>query len=166
MKALKLFALAGVAFAMASCGGNANKEQAAEAEAEAEAFYAAQPVESGVYDATYFDIKGKDTRKGQFDGRVIYSLSPDQSAIFVYENGNRTKIKHVIMLKVPFEKADSTYIATDAKDLPVVLSSDTTNNYLNYIVNSDTVKITFNQSPRSTYTPLEALEKIHEAAQK
>lgn len=165
MKAFKLFALAGVAFAMASCG-NANKQQAAEAEAEAEAFNAAQPVESGVYDATYFDIKGQDTRKGQFDGRVIYSLSPEQSSIFVYENGNRTKIKHYIKLNAPFEKGDSTFNASDAKGLPVVFSSDSTNYYINYINNNDTVTITFNQSPRNTYTPLEALEKINEAAQK
>ena len=78
MKTLKFAGLCGLAFIMASCGGNSAKEQQAEAQAAAEAFQAEQPVESGVYDATYFDIKGKDTRKGQFDGRVIYSLSPEQ----------------------------------------------------------------------------------------
>lgn len=167
MKTFKILALStGIAFTLVSCGNSASKQQAAEAEAQAEAFYAAQPVESGIYDATYFDIKGKDSRKGQFDGRVIYSLSPEQSAIFVYENGNRTKIKHVLMLKSPFEKGDSTFSATDAKGLPVVVSNDTTNNYINYISNSDTVRITFNKIPRNTYTPLEALEKINEAVQK
>lgn len=166
MKALKFFVLAGAVLALASCGNSASKQQAAEEEAEAAAFYDAQPVESGIYDATYFDIKGKDSRKGQFDGRVIYSLSPEQSAIFVYENGNRTKIKHVLLLKVPFEKGDSTYSATDAKGLPVEVSNDSTNNYINYIANSDTVRITFNKTPRSTYTPIEALEKINEQAQK
>lgn len=166
MKVLKFFALAGVAFALASCGNSASKQQSAEAEAEADSFYAAQPVESGVYDATYFDIKGKDSRKGQFDGRVIFSLSPDQSAIFVYENGNRTKIKHVIMLKAPFEKGDSTYVATDAKGLPVVMSSDSVSNLLDYIANNDTVTITLSKTPRNTYTPLEALEKINELATK
>lgn len=166
MKVLKLLALAGVAFALTSCGSSSSKQQAAEAEAASESFNASQPVESGVYDATYFDIKGKDPRKGQFDGRVIFSLSPDQSAIFVYENGNRTKIKHVIMLKAPFEKGDSTYVATDAKGLPVVMSSDSTSNIIDYIANSDTVTITLNKTPRNTYTPLEALEKINELATK
>ncbi len=166
MKVLKLLAMAGAIITMASCGNSTSKQQAAEEEAEATAFYEAQPAESGIYDATYFDIKGKDPRKGQFDGRVIYSLSPEQSAIFVYENGNRTKIKHVIMLKVPFEKGDSTFSATDAKGMPVEVSGDSINNYINFIANNDTVKITFNKVPRNTYTPLEALEKINEAAQK
>lgn len=166
MKALKFIAVAGVVFAMASCGNSASKEQAAETEAQSEEFYAAQPVESGVYDASYFDIQGKDSRKGQFDGRVIFSLSPDQSAILVYENGNRTKIKHVIMLKVPFEKGDSTWSATDAKGLPVIVSSDSTSNFIDYVANSDTVKITFNKEPRTKYTPFEALEKINELAKK
>lgn len=166
MNLLKILALAGVVCSLASCGSSTSKQQESEEEAASEAFYASQPVESGIYDATYFDIKGKDPRKGQFDGRVIYSLSPEQSAILVYENGNRTKIKHVVMLKVPFEKGDSTYSATDAKGLPVVVSSDSISNYINYIANNDTVIITFNKEPRSKYTSFEALEKINEQAQK
>ena len=70
------------------------------------------------------------------------------------------------MLKVPFEKGDSTYSATDAKGFPVVVSSDSIGNYLNYIANNDTIIITFNKDPRSKYTPFEALEKINEQAQK
>ncbi len=166
MKTLKFLGLCSVAFVLASCGGNANKEKEAQAESSDEAFYAEQPVESGIYDATYFDIKGKDPRKGQFDGRVIYSLSPDQSAIFVYENGNRTKIKHILMLDKGFQKEDSIYIATDKTGIPVTVGNDSTDMYLNYVANSDTVTITFNPKARNTYTPIEALAKIKEEASK
>ena len=166
MKTLKILSLCGLAFLMASCGGNSNKEKEAEAEAANEAFAAEQPVESGQYDATYFVIKGKDSRKGQFDGRVIYSLSPEQSAIFVYENGNRTKIKHILMLDKSFQKQDSVYVAIDKTGIPVTVGNDSTNMYIDYIANSDTVTITFNPSPRRVYTPLEALTKIKEEAAK
>ncbi len=166
MKTLKFLGLCGLAFIMASCGGNANKEKEAESESNDEAFYAEQPVESGIYDATYFDIKGKDSRKGQFDGRVIYALSPEQSAVFVYENGNRTKIKHILMLDKGFQKEDSIYVATDKTGIPVTVGNDSTNMYLNYVANSDTVTITFNPKARNTYTPIEALAKIKEEASK
>ena len=166
MKTLKFLGLCGLAFIMASCGSNASKEKEAEAEAANEAFAAEQPVESGVYDATYFNIKGKDTRKGQFDGRVIYSLSPEQSAVFVYENGNRTKIKQILMLDKGFQKEDSVYVATDKSGEPVTVGNDRTNMYVNYIATGDTVTITFNPKARNTYTPLEALAKIKEEAGK
>lgn len=166
MKNLKLSGLCGLAFIIASCGGNANKEKEAEAGVDNEAFYAEQPVESGIYDATYFDIKGKNTRKGQYDGRVIYALSPEQSAVFVYENGNRTKIKNLLMLEKGFQKADSVYTATDAKGNSVTVGNDSINMYINYIANSDTVTITFNPKAKNTYTPIEALAKIKEEASK
>ncbi|MDE7347021.1 MAG: hypothetical protein K2N48_09835 [Muribaculaceae bacterium] len=166
MKTLKFLGLCGLAFIMASCGGNANKEKEAEAQAANEAFAAEQPVESGIYDATYFDIKGKDSRKGQFDGRVIYALSPDQSVVFVYENGNRTKIKHILMLEKSFQKEDSVYVATDKTGIPVTVGNDSTNMYVSYIANSDTVTITFNPKARNTYTPIEALAKIKDEAGK
>lgn len=166
MKKLKFLGLCGLAFIMASCSGNANKEKEAEAEAANEAFYAEQPVESGMYDATYFDIKGKDSRKGQFDGRVIYALSPDQSAVFVYENGNRTKIKNILMLDKGFQKEDSVFVAVDKAGIPVTVGNDSTNMYINYIANSDTVTITFNPKARTTYTPIEALAKIKDEASK
>ena len=166
MKTLKFLGLCGLAFIMASCGGNANKEKEAETEASEEAFAAGQPVESGIYDATYFDIKGKDSRKGQFDGRVIYALSPDQSVVFVYENGNRTKIKHILMLEKSFQKEDSVYVAMDKTGIPVTVGNDSTNMYVSYIANSDTVTITFNPKARNTYSPIEALAKIKEEAGK
>lgn len=165
MKALKFMGIAGLLLAMASCGGN--KQSAADSTAVEEAtVMAEQPVESGIYDATYFDIKGKNARKGQFDGRVIYSVAPEQTAILVYENGNRTKIKHIIMLSAPLAKNDTVYTSTDAKGNLVTLSSDSASYTINYVANSDTVSITHNQKVRNTYSALEALEKIHEEAAK
>lgn len=166
MKTSKFLGLCGLAFIMASCGGNSTKTQEAEAQSAEESFQGEQPVESGVYDATYFDIKGKENRKGQFDGRVIYSLSPEQSVLFVYENGNRTKIKHILMLDKPFQKEDSVYVAVDKTGIPVTVGNDSTDMYVNYVANNDTVTITFNPKPRNVYSPLEALEKIKEQASK
>ena len=166
MKALKIFGLFGMALAMASCSGSGNKEQADSVAAETDTFAEEQPVECGVYDATYFEIKGKDARKGQFDGRVIYSLSPEQSAFFVFENGNRTKIKHLVMLETAFAKGDSTYTATDKQGVPVVLSSDSVNHFVNYVLNGDTVTITFNQKARNAYTAIEAMQRIVEERSK
>ncbi|MDE6697106.1 MAG: hypothetical protein K2K25_09515 [Muribaculaceae bacterium] len=166
MKNLKFLGLYGLAFVMASCGGNASKEKEAESEAANEAFYAEQPVESGMYDATYFNIKGQNPRKGQYDGRVIYALSPEQSAVFVYENGNRTKIKNLLMLEKGFQKTDSVYTATDAKGNPVIVGNDSTNMIINYIAGSDTISITFNPKAKNTYSPIEALAKIKEEASK
>lgn len=165
MKAIKFLTIAAAAFAITACGSG-NKEKAAEAEAANEAFQAEQPVKSGVYDAVYFDIKGKDSRKGQFDGRVIYALSPEQSAVYVFENGNRTKIKHLLMIEKGFSKTDSIWTATDAKGMPVTVAPDSTMMKLNYIANSDTVVITFNPDARNLYDAVEALAKIKEAAQK
>ena len=166
MKTLKFFGLCGLAFIMASCGGNSSKDKEAETQDANEAFLADQPVESGMYDATYFNIKGKDTRKGQFDGRVIYAISPEQSAVFVYENGNRTKIKHILVLDKPFQKQDSVYVAMDKTGIPVTVGNDSTNMTIDYITAGDTVTITFNPKARTVYTPMEAMQKITEEAGK
>lgn len=161
-KILTIFALG---LLMAACGGQ--KEKQAEEAAAAEADFAqSQPVVSGLYNADYFDIKGADPRKGSYDGRVLFSVSPDQSAVMVYENGNRTKINHLLMLKAPFEKTDSVYTSTDANGNPVTISQDSTFMQITYVTKLDTVCVNFNPTPRNTYTPLEALQKIQEQAQK
>ncbi|MDE6342300.1 MAG: hypothetical protein K2K93_08285 [Muribaculaceae bacterium] len=164
MKLLKLLALSGMAFALSACGGS--KEKAGDSVPAEEEFAQSQPVESGMYEATYFDVKGKDARKGSFDGRVIFSMSPESPAFLVFENGNRTKIKHIVMLSDGFEKNDSIYTATAKNGTPVTLAPDSTIYNLSYINNSDTVTITFDQKAKSVYTPLEALSKIKEEAGK
>lgn len=165
MKAIKLLGISAMLIALASCGGNKQEAASSEETTGEEAFYATQPIESGIYDATYFNITGKDSRKGQFDGRVIASISPDKSAMFVYENGNRTKIKHLMMLESPFEKTDSVYTSM-SKGQPVTLTTDSAGYILCYVNNSDTVAITFDKKARSKYAPLEALKKIQEEASK
>lgn len=166
MKIIKFLCLAGILLGMTCCGGNSQKANEDEAAAVSEdSFYEGQPLASGIYDATYFDIKGAKERKGSFDGRVIVSISPEQSAIFVFENGNRTKIKHLVMLDSSFAKSDSVY-TSESKGNPVTLSADTANYIVNYVAGADTVSIKFNQNMRTAYEPLEALKKIQEEASK
>ena len=54
----------------------------------------------------------------------------------------------------------------DKTGIPVTVGNDSTNMKIDYITNGDTVTITFNPTPRYTYTALEALEKIKEQAAK
>lgn len=163
MKTLKFLALSAIAISMAACSGN-NKEKAADAEAAAnETFAAQQPLKSGLYDATYFNIKSADEKKkGSFDGRVVFSLSPEQPAFLVYENGNRTKIKHLVLLKGGFEKTDSVYSAMSKDDLPVMLAPDSAGFNITYLQKADTVTISFGATPKTEFTPIEALSKVRE----
>ncbi|MCH5239125.1 MAG: hypothetical protein J1F38_02785 [Muribaculaceae bacterium] len=151
-----------------SCGGsNTSKTEENSAEKVDEtAFNATQPVESGLYDADYYDIVGKNSRKGRFDGRIYFALSPEMSAFNVFENGNRTKIDYTDILQKPFEKGDSgIYCSIDRKDNPVTLVADSTY-VLTFIHNADTVSIGFNPKPRHTATAVEVLEKINERKEK
>lgn len=109
-----------------ACGGNKTENTEAQATAvDDEAFYATQPVHSGLYDAETYDITGNNARKGHFDGRIYFSLSPETSAFYVFENGNRTKIDMIVNLKKPFEKNDSgLFVTTDTKDRPVTINTD------------------------------------------
>lgn len=161
----KILSILVLGLLMAACGGQ--KQQKAEETAAAEAEFAkSQPVESGLYNADYYNIAGAEPRKGNYDGRVLFSLSPDQSAVMVYENGNRTKINHLLMLKSPFEMTDSVYTSTDANGNAVTIRRDSTFMQICYVNKLDTVSINFDPTPRTAYTPLEALEKIREQAQK
>ena len=156
------FPLMLVAFMMSfnSCGSNnSSKEEATQSENEA--FYATQPLQSGLYDADYYDITGVNPRKGHFDGRIYFSLSPETSAFYVFENGNRTKIDHIVALKQPFEKNDSVYFSLDTKDQPVTLNTDSTAYLLNFRRGGEDYIITFNPKPRHTGTAVEILEKMN-----
>ena len=147
-----------------ACVGQKTSEQAKEAEANVDNadFYATQPLHSGLYDASYFDITGPNARKGQFDGRIFFTLSPELSAIYVFENGNRTKIESTIALKKPFEKTDSGfYRSVDTKDNPVIVTPDSTDYTLDYKHGENDYKITFSPKPRYEGSALEILEKIN-----
>lgn len=150
-----------------SCGGSSSKsEKDAGSQEDETTFYANQPVESGLYDANYYDITGKNARKGKFDGRIYFGLTPMTSAINVFENGNRTKIDYMLVLKKPFEKNDSgIYCAIDSKDNPVTVTPDSVY-CLKFIHFNDTVQIGFDPKPRHTSTGIEILEKIKERREK
>ena len=151
---------------MVSCGGNKTSEGNEGGETDNEAFYATQPVQSGLYDASYFDIEGAGARKGHFDGRIYFSLSPDLSALYVFENGNRTKIDYTVSLQKPFEKTDSgTYVSLDPKGNIVMVTPDSLYT-LSFTKGASIINVNFDPKPRHTGTALEILEKINEIKQK
>ena len=157
------FVLAFCLLTFNSCGNKstANEEQR-ENKVDDDAFYATQPVKSGLYDADYYDITGTNARKGRFDGRIYFTLSPETSALYVFENGNRTKIDYLIALQKPFEKGDSgVYKTFDTKDRPVTISTDSTMYVLDFQRGAENVEIIFNPKPRHTGTAIEILEKIN-----
>lgn len=152
-------------FTFNSCGGTGANNESKSPNVDDEAFYATQPLHSGLYDADYYDISGSNPRKGRFDGRIYFSLSPETSAFYVFENGNRTKIDNVVNLQTPFEKGDSgVYHAEDMKHRQVTISTDSTMYILDFQRGSENYKITFSPKPRHTGTALDILEKM--AAQK
>lgn len=151
-------------FYTTSCSGN--KAAKEETKTDDEAFYATQPLQSGLYDADYYDIVGKNPRKGKFDGRIYFSLSPETSGINVFENGNRTKIDYLVVLPKPFEKNDSgIYVADDSKGKSVCIVPDSVYT-LKFIHFNDTVCIGFNPKPRHTGSAIQILEKINERRNK
>ena len=147
---------------LGSCGGNKSEDTTKEEnKIDDAAFYETQPLHSGLYDADYYDITGPGARKGQFDGRIFFSLSPEMSAIYVFENGNRTKIENTITLKHPFEKGDNgVYRSVDAKDRSVTITPDSAMLVLGYQWSGDTCSITFNPKARYEASALDILEKI------
>lgn len=151
-----------------SCGGNSAKSDgndAGNSKSDDAAFYATQPVHSGLYDADWYDITGANARKGRFDGRIYFSLSPDNSAFYVFENGNRTKIDYIVNLAKPFEKGDSgVYYTTDNKDRKVCIATDSSTYFLKFQRSNEDITIGFNPKPRHEGSALEILEKM--AAQK
>lgn len=165
MKTTSIFSLFAALLLFVSCGGS--KEQAAATPVDDDAFYATQPLHSGLYDATSYDIEGTNARKGKFDGRVFFSLSPELSAIYVYENGNRTKIDYKVVLEKPFEKGDSgIYRSVDVKGLPVIITPDSADYVLNFEKPGVKVSIEFQKTPRNTWSALETTERMNEQIQK
>lgn len=176
MKASRFFVILASVMLMASCGGNAAKENTSDSTAAAtettavenDEFYATQPVHSGIYIADSYDITGERARKGKYDGRIIFTLSPaTTSAFYVYENGNRAKINYKVILKHPFEKGDSgIYRTVDTNDLPVTIATDSTEYYLSFQKNNHSVKIGFDSKPKNSTNAFEALEDMNKELQK
>lgn len=146
----------------ASCGSKEKSQKEAN-ETDTAAFALSQPVENGIYDATAYAITGENAAEGKFDGRVIVSLSPERSALYVYENGNRVKIKNIIILDKPFEKGDSNvYRAVDNKGKQVTVSLDSAANTLTFDREAGQYKIEFSKEARSKGTAIEMYERINE----
>ena len=147
-----------------ACSGKENKKESADA-SESETM-ALQPLESGTYVASYYDIEGKNARKGHFDGRMLVALSEEASVIYVYENGNHAKIDYLISLQKPFEKGDSgIYRTVDKEGLPVIIRSDSLNT-LNFEKKDQKVSIEFDKTPKSTQPAFDVLSKIQELVSK
>lgn len=165
---MKTFAYSGVILAtlcLASCGGGGEKKEARAVDDDA--FYATQPVRSGIYRAVDFNIAGgKEERKGHFDGRVMMALSPEQSGMYIYENGNRVKLDYSIMLSAPFAKTDSVYSTTDAKGRPVTISTDSTVYVLAFEKGKETIRIGFESKPMSTTSASDMWTKISDRLSK
>lgn len=148
-------------FSVASCGTGSGSDSRDSATAETGDFVISQPLENGEYLADSYDITGKNERSGKFDGRILVSLSPEQSALYVYENGNRAKIDYKILLSKPFEKGDSgIYVSSDTKGKTVTISTDSTSYTLSFDKNESNIKIGFDKTPKTTGTAVEMLERI------
>lgn len=127
-----------------------------------EDFDATQPVVSGTYESDYFDIIGQEERKGHFDGRVMFSLSPETSVIYVYENGNRTKIDYLVVLDKPFEKiSDDKFEGMDKDGNNVTVTTDSIFK-LTFEKKDSKITLNFNEKPLSTQQPADVLTKIYD----
>lgn len=164
MKKLVLMTVAVMALLVTSCG---QKTASSENKNGDETTFAEdQPLQSGTYDASYFDISGPDARKGPFDGRILVSLSPDISALYVYEDGNRVKIDYLIMLEKPFEKGDSgIYKALDKEGKPVIIKEDSVPT-LTFEKKDSKISIQFDKTPKSTQPAIDVLQRIDELKKK
>lgn len=167
MKKLITLCLSAVAGICIISGCNSAGNKSGEDSAQTISIMEEQPLVSGQYEASEYDIKGENARSGMFDGRVLVALSDEQSAIYVYENGNRTKIDYSIVLERPFEKGDSgKYTTTDKKGNPIVLKADSVSNMLDFDRNGAHISIRFNKEPKSTGTAMEMLERMNEQLNK
>lgn len=167
MKVTSMIASAVFAMVLMGCsGGNGGAKTENEA-VNAEEFAATQPIESGQYRAVSYDVVGPNERKGPFDGRVMVSLAPEQSALYVYENGNRAKIEAKIILQKPFEKGDSgIYRSVDVNNLPVTITPDSTEFILSYEKGKNLYNIGVEKTPMSTASAVEMIEKIADTLKK
>lgn len=160
MKKLTLLLALLLSTALFSCSsGNNGKDDSKMDEKE---FAESQPLESGTYDATYYDISGSNARKGHYDGRLMVSLSPEVSALYVYENGNRAKIDYLIMLEKPFEKGDSgIYKALDKEGKAVTIKKDSIGT-LTFDKKESQIKIEFDLKPKSVQPAFDVLQRIND----
>lgn len=161
MRKLSVLGLLSLFLCLCACGGKQSEKTEPAAVDDAE-FYATQPIKSGEYFAVRYDIEGENPRKGQFDGRIMASLSPELSALYVYENGNRTKIDYKVILDKPFEKGDSgIYRSVDKKGLPVTISTDSLYT-LTFEKGKEKISIGFESKAKNEANAFEMQQRINE----
>lgn len=141
----------------ASCSGNSAKQEGSSDDA---AFAEAQPVESGEYRAVSFQDTAANAVRSRFDGRILFALDPQNSGIYVYENGNRTHFKASIALDGSFEKQDSIFSAKDTKGNPVMVYPGTEADTLLITRGGEPVKIAFERKPISELPAREVWTRI------
>lgn len=146
---------------MTACGsGSKAGSDSAKAVMDQTEFDATQPLESGEYAATYFEYAEPDGQRSHFDGRLLVAADPEQTVAYVYENGNRTKFTAQVNLAKPFEKNDTVYTSTDAKDRKVTLIVGSQADTLCFEKADKQVKVAFDKQPLNTLTPEAAREAI------
>jgi len=156
MKKLVLLSAATVAMLAASCGGNKSEDKVDDS---AE-FAASQPLVSGEYRAVSFQDTASSAVRTRFDGRILLALSPDNSGIYIYENGNRTRFKASVSLSAPFEKQDSIYVAADKDSHAIKLIKGTDIDTLTIYRAGKPVKVAFERKPMSEMTATEVWGRI------
>lgn len=161
---MKKFYLIAAVSLLIGAGSCTKTEQKTEQEStEAVEFYAAQPTDSGVYSATYYSIveKGDTVKKGKFDGRVIVALDPDRSGLYVFENGNRTKIDYRLVLKGSFEETEEDVYKAETQDGKQLTWTENGAEYhLSIETPEKTVTIKINRNPIAMTTAADAWERI------
>ena len=158
--------LTGFSF-ISSCGGSKTESSDSVVTVAETAFVESQPIVNGEYYAVRYDIEGEKARKGQFDGRLMATLSPELTVLYVYENGNRTKIDHKVILQKPFEKGDSgVYRSVDNKGLPVTVNTDSTIYVLTFENGKEKYNISFDSKPKSEASAFDMQQRINEQVQK
>ena len=159
MKKSLIFGAAALAMiAFASCGGG-EKKATAEITDNA-AFEAEQPMVSGEYRAVSFQYEEPDGKKMPFDGRILVSLAPENSVMYVYENGNRTHFKAMEMLSKSFSKVDSTFTATNSKEKPVIVKPGVDADTLIIVKDDKTVKVAYERTPIKEMSAIDAMTRI------
>lgn len=164
MKKSLIFGAAALVMAVvASCGGEKKGEKEV---ADNAAFEAEQPMVSGEYRAVSFQYDEPDGKKVPFDGRLLVSLDPKNSAVYVYENGNHTHFKALEVLSKPFAKTDSTYTAANGKDKPVIVKRGAEVDTLIIVKGDKTVKVAFERAPMSEMSAIDAMTRISTVSSK
>lgn len=156
MKKLLLLSAAAFALMLTSCGGNKTEDKSEDAAA----FAATQPLPSGEYRAVSFQDTAASAVRERFDGRVLLALDPDNSGIYIYENGNRTHFKASVSLTEAFSQVDTIYVAKDKDSRDIKYWKGTEADTLLVYRAGAPVKVAFERKAISEMTPADVWSRI------